>query len=174
MQLLRRDIERLMGPEQSLRKFLRLLLSYRLLPVILLRGAQTLRRSRIPLFPDVLSMLNFVLFGLEVAKQCEIGGGLLIAHPQGVILGAERIGENVTVFSGVTLGARGLGVPFRGEERPVIGSNVTIGTGAKILGRVRIGDGAIIGANAVVIHDVPAGAVAAGVPAVVRSKAGDV
>ncbi len=173
MQRLRRDIDRLLGPDKSLRKLLRLAFSYRLLPVILLRSAQGRRRMKIPILPDVIAMANFVLFGLEVARQCEIGGGLIIAHPQSVVLGAGRMGENVTVFSGVTLGARDLGIPFRASERPVIGDNVTLGTGAKVLGGVTVGQGAVIGANAVVTQDVPAGALAVGVPAVVKMKASD-
>ncbi len=173
MGLLAKDVERLLGSDRSILRVTRLLLSYRVLPIILLRTAQALRRARIPVLPEVISMVNFFLFGLEVAKQCEIGGGLIIAHPQGVVLGARRIGQNVTVFSGVTVGAKGLGVPFKASERPVIEDNVTLGTGAKVLGGVRIGAGAIVGANAVVTRDVPPGAVAVGVPAVVRSGNAD-
>jgi serine O-acetyltransferase len=99
-----------------------------------------------------------------------IGPGLFVSHGQGTILSAERIGADLQVHQGVTVGW-----DYRGERRPVIGDRVFIGAGAKILGPVTVGDGARIGANAVVVCDVPAGATAIGVPAVVkRPGKGDV
>ena len=89
-----------------------------------------------------------------------IGPGLFISHGQGTILSAERIGANLQVHQGVTVGW-----DYRGDRRPIIGDDVFIGAGAKILGAVTIGDGARIGANAVVVCDVPPGATAVGVPA---------
>ena len=170
MRALRADVERLVPAGSPWRQRARLLFSYRLMPVVLLRMAQGLRGRGIPLLPDALSMLNFFLFGLEVGKQCSIGPGLVIAHPQGVVLGASRIGRNATIFSGVTLGARGLGVPFREAERPVIGDNVVLGSGAKVLGSVRVGDDAVVGANAVVTTDVPEACLAVGIPAVIKPR----
>ena len=170
MEILRQDVQRLVGSNVSVFKYLRLIFSYRLMPVILLRLSQWLRGKKIPFVSDLLSMINFILFGLEAAKQCQIGPGLIIPHSQGVILGADKIGINATIFSCVTLGAKNLGVPFRKSERPVIGNNVTIGSGAKILGGVVIGDNSIIGANAVVTVDVPTNSLAVGVPAVIKIK----
>ncbi len=92
-----------------------------------------------------------------------IGPGLFISHGQATILSAERIGANLQVHQGVTVGW-----DYRGDRRPIIGDDVFIGAGAKVLGAITIGDGARIGANAVVLCDVPAGATAAGVPAVIR------
>jgi serine O-acetyltransferase len=89
-----------------------------------------------------------------------IGPGLFISHGQGTILSAESIGANCQVHQGVTVGW-----DYRGERRPVIGDEVFIGAGAKILGPVTIGDKAMIGANAVVVCDVPPGATAVGIPA---------
>jgi serine O-acetyltransferase len=97
--------------------------------------------------------------GLDMAGTV-IGPGLFISHGQGTILSAERIGANLQVHQGVTIGW-----DYRGDRRPVIGDDVFIGAGAKVLGAVTIGDGARIGANAVVVSDVPAGATAVGVPA---------
>jgi serine O-acetyltransferase len=96
-----------------------------------------------------------------------IGPGLFISHGQATILSAERIGANLQVHQGVTIGW-----DYRGDRRPIIGDGVFIGAGAKILGAVTVGDGARIGANAVVVCDVPAGATAVGIPArvVVRTK----
>lgn len=92
-----------------------------------------------------------------------IGPGLFISHGQSTILSAERIGANLQVHQGVTVGW-----DYRGDRRPIIGDDVFIGAGAKVLGAITIGDGARIGANAVVLCDVPPGATAAGVPAVIR------
>lgn len=89
-----------------------------------------------------------------------IGPGLFISHGQCTILSAERIGANLQVHQGVTVGW-----DYSSTRRPIIGDGVFIGAGAKVLGAVTIGDGALIGANAVVVCDVPAGATAVGIPA---------
>ncbi len=101
-----------------------------------------------------------VMTGAEIPLNCNIGGGLLINHPNGIVIHPEaRIGANCLIMQQVTVGTRDkTGVPD-------IGGHVDIGAGAKILGPVRIGDHAKIGANAVVVSDVPSGAVATGVPA---------
>jgi serine O-acetyltransferase len=101
-----------------------------------------------------------VVTGADIPLNCKIGGGLLIPHPNGIVIhpGAE-IGVNCLIFQQVTIGNRGRpGVP-------VIAGHVDIGAGAKILGPICIGAHARIGANAVVIGNVPSGAVAAGTPA---------
>lgn len=89
-----------------------------------------------------------------------IGPGLFISHGQSTILSAERIGANLQVHQGVTVGW-----DYQGHRRPIIGDGVFIGAGAKVLGAITVGDGALIGANAVVVCDVPAGATAVGIPA---------
>jgi serine O-acetyltransferase len=97
--------------------------------------------------------------GLDLAAPV-IGAGLFVSHGQGTVLSAERIGANLQVHQGVTVGW-----DYRGDRRPIIGEEVFIGAGAKVLGAVTVGDGARIGANAVVVCDVPARATAVGVPA---------
>jgi len=98
--------------------------------------------------------------GAEIPLGCAIGGGLLIPHPNGIVIHpAARIGPNCLLLQQVTLGTG----PLPGA--PVLEGRVDIGAGAKILGGVRIGSHAVIGANAVVLCDVPAGATAVGVPA---------
>ncbi len=99
------------------------------------------------------------LYGLEIAPTSTVQGGLYIAHPVGCVLHAEFIGSNVTIVSQVTFGTR------TDARWPAIGHDVFVGAGARILGGIAIGSGAVIGANAVVIRDVPEGATAAGVPA---------
>ncbi|HEX2542206.1 MAG TPA: serine O-acetyltransferase [Caldimonas sp.] len=99
--------------------------------------------------------------GAEVPLGCRIGGGLLLPHPNGVVIHpGTTIGPNCLIFQQVTLGTRS---SLAGT--PIIGGHVEIGAGARILGGVRIGDHATIGANAVVLRDVPSGATAVGVPA---------
>jgi serine O-acetyltransferase len=97
--------------------------------------------------------------GLDLSGT-PIGPGLFISHGQGTILSADRIGANLQVHQGVTIGW-----DYRGARRPIIGDGVFIGAGAKVLGAITVGDGARIGANAVVVCDVPAGATAVGIPA---------
>ncbi len=95
--------------------------------------------------------------GIEIHPGATIGKHLFIDHGMGVVIGETAIiGDNVTMYHGVTLG----GVSLKNEPRhPIVGNDVVIGAGAKVLGRVKIGDGAKIGANVVVREDVPAGAI---------------
>ncbi len=94
-----------------------------------------------------------VVTGADIPLNCEIGGGLLIPHPNGIVINpGAKIGPNCLIFQQVTIGASRRGIP-------TIGGHVDIGAGAKIIGPVRIGDHVTIGANAVVVFDVPDGAV---------------
>lgn len=106
--------------------------------------------------------------GADLAGTPEIGPGLFISHGQATILSAERIGANLQVHQGVTVGW-----DYQGQRRPIIGNDVFIGAGAKVLGPVTVGDGARIGANAVVVCDVPAGATAVGIPARLLGRPGE-
>jgi serine O-acetyltransferase len=101
-----------------------------------------------------------VVTGAEIPLNCDIGGGLLIPHPNGIVINpGVKIGVNCLIFQQVTIGTRDVpGVP-------VIEGHVDIGAGAKILGPIHIGAHARIGANAVVLNNVPTGAVAIGIPA---------
>lgn len=139
--------------------------SPRFAAVALLRLAERLHARRWPALAKLASILNFTLFGIEVAVELEIGGGLVLPHTQGTVIGAASIGENVTIFQQVTLGAKVADFSYDRAARPRIGAGVVIAAGAKILGTVEIGCGATVGANAVVLEDVPPGALAVGVPA---------
>jgi serine O-acetyltransferase len=102
-----------------------------------------------------------VVTGADIPICCNIGGGLLLIHPNGVVIHpSSRIGVNCLIFQQVTIGSGG---PLPGA--PILGGHVDVGAGAKILGGVMIGSHARIGANAVVLQDVPEGATAVGVPA---------
>jgi serine O-acetyltransferase len=106
-----------------------------------------------------------VVTGADIPLNCDIGGGLLLIHPNGIVIfPSSVIGPNCLIFQQVTLGTGG-----SKPGAPVLGGHVTIGAGAKILGGVRIGDHALIGANAVVLQDVPPGTTAVGVPAMIIS-----
>lgn len=100
--------------------------------------------------------------GIEIHPGAQIGNNLFIDHGTGVVIGETAIlGDNVTLFHGVTLGGTG---KEKGKRHPTIGNNVFIGTGAKILGNIVIGDNVKIGANAVVLKDVPSNVTVVGVP----------
>jgi serine O-acetyltransferase len=100
--------------------------------------------------------------GIEIHPAADVGDGLFIDHGVGVVVGeTAEIGENVTLYQGVTLGGTGFAT---GKRHPTVEDNVTIGSGAKLLGPIRIGHGAKIGANAVVVHDVPPNSTVVGNP----------
>jgi serine O-acetyltransferase len=106
--------------------------------------------------------------GVEIHPGAQLGRRLFIDHGMGVVIGETAVvGDDVVLFHGATLGGKAM---RRGKRHPTLGDNVVVGSGAKILGAVWIGDGAQIGANAVVVKDVPAHAVAVGIPAVVRAR----
>jgi serine O-acetyltransferase len=116
-----------------------------------------------------LSQLTRSFTGVEIHPGATIGAGLFIDHGMGVVIGETAVvGENVTLYHGVTLGGTTLD---KGKKRhPTIGDRVTIGAGAKVLGAIEIGSDSRIGANAVVVRDVPANAVVVGVPGQVVSR----
>lgn len=106
-----------------------------------------------------------VVTGADVPLNCNIGGGMLLIHPNGIVIfPGSLIGPNCIVLQQVTIGTGGTK-----PGAPIIGGDVAIGAGAKILGGVHIGDHARIGANAVVLQDVPCGATAVGVPATIAA-----
>lgn len=133
--------------------------------VVLIRLASWLQQNGWPRLAKLMALTNFVVFGLEAPTRLNIGPGLVIPHPNGIIMGAGHIGENVTIYQQVTLGAKMADFKFDPALRPHVGDGVIITAGAKILGPVRLGARAVIGANAVVLKDVPADCLAVGVPA---------
>lgn len=109
-----------------------------------------------------LSHLGRALTGIEIHPGARIGPGFFVDHGMGVVIGeTAELGENVTLYHGVTLGGTSL---KREKRHPTIGSNVVIGAGAKVLGPVVVGDGSRVGANSVVVKDVPADSVVVGIP----------
>jgi len=119
-------------------------------------------RLHVPLLPRVIYGLMRIAFAVSLPPSVRLGRGVLLGYSGlGIVIHARAvIGDRVVIGSGVTIGGRsGL------HDVPIIEDDVDIGTGAKVLGPIRVGRGAVIGANAVVIHDVPPHAVVAGVPA---------
>jgi len=176
-QLLMADLSRLKTPDGKSEVRLSLFqvfcgfLSPRFIPALLFRLSHFLYEHKISSLAKLLSLVNFVLFGIEIAVRSEIGKGVLFPHTQGTVLGAQRIGENATIFQNVTLGAQELDLGYAASARPIVGNNVIIGAGAKVLGGITVGHNVVIGANAVVTKSVPDDVVVAGVPAqIIRSR----
>jgi serine O-acetyltransferase len=118
----------------------------------------------------LLSQAARLLTGIEIHPGARLGRRLFIDHGMGVVIGETAvIGNEVLLFQGVTLGGRSM---RHGKRHPTLGDNVTVGAGAKILGAVSIGSGAQVGANAVVITDVPPEHIAVGIPARIRPNPG--
>ena len=126
------------------------------------RVAHALFEARVPFLPRLIAGLSRALTGIEIHPAARIGKGLFIDHGMGVVIGeTAEIGDNVTIYQGVTLGGTGFAT---GKRHPSVEDNVTIGSGAKLLGPITIGHGSKIGANTVVIHDVPPNSTVVGNP----------
>ena len=116
------------------------------------------------------SQLGRFFTGVEIHPGAVIGRGLLIDHGMGVVIGeTAEVGDNCTIYQGVTLGGTG---KEHGKRHPTLGNNVMVGSGAKILGPFKVGDNAKIAANAVVLEEVPPDSTAVGVPARIVRKSG--
>jgi serine O-acetyltransferase len=139
-------------------------LSAELQVVLLYRFQAWMKANGIPLVPNLCRRLTMILSGVSIGDRVTIGPGLLMNHGHVVIDGTTTIGPLCSIAPHVTLGLN-TGGPDVSFEGPKIGKFVFIGTGAKILGDVTIGENARIGANAVVLSDVPANCTAVGVPA---------
>ena len=126
------------------------------------RVAHAFYAAGVPLVPRLIALVTRAVTGIEIHPAARIGQGLFIDHGTGVVIGeTAEIGDNVTLYQGVTLGGTGFAT---GKRHPTVQDNVTIGSGAKLLGPITIGHGAKIGANSVVITDVPPNSTVVGVP----------
>ena len=126
------------------------------------RVAHGLHTVGVPVVPRTLSMVARAWTGIEIHPAAEIGQGFFIDHGAGVVIGeTAQIGNDVTLYQGVTLGGTGFQT---GKRHPTLEDNVTVGAGAKLLGAITVGHGAKVGANSVVIHDVPPNTTVVGNP----------
>ncbi len=139
--------------------------------VLIYRIAHFFWKLGMPFVPRYLSEIGRQLTGIEIHPGAEIGKEFFIDHGGGVVLGETAvIGNNVTIYQGVVLG----GVSTKQIKRhPTIGNDVVIGTGAKLLGPIKIGNNVRIGANSVVVNDVPDNSVVVGVPGRIVSREGE-
>ena len=126
------------------------------------RVAHALYEAEVPLVPRVVAFGSRAVTGVEIHPAARIGSDFFIDHGAGVVIGeTAEIGDRVTLYQGVTLGGTGFA---RGKRHPTVGDDVTIGSGAKLLGPVEVGHGAKVGANTVVISDVPPNSTVVGNP----------
>src|SRR5579862_3314412 len=126
------------------------------------RVAHSLHVAGVPLLPRVIAAISRSVTGIEIHPAAIIGDGFFIDHGMGVVIGeTAEIGNDVTLYQGVTLGGTGFAT---GKRHPTVEDNVTIGSGAKLLGPITVGHGAKIGANTVVITDVPPNSTVVGNP----------
>jgi serine O-acetyltransferase len=168
----REDIAAVLERDPAARSTLEILLAYPGFHAVLIyRLAHLCWRRRLFLLGRVLSHVGRMLTGIEIHPGARIGRRFFVDHGMGVVIGeTAEIGDDVTLYQGVTLGGTSLNP---GKRHPTIGNGVIVGAGAKVLGPLTIGDKAMVGSNAVVLKDVPPGASVVGIPArVVRGEAG--
>ena len=131
--------------------------------ILFYRFANLAWRRNFYLMGRLISNLGRFVTGVEIHPGAEIGQRFFIDHGMGVVVGeTSKVGDDVTLYQGVTLGGTSL---EKGKRHPTIGDGVIIGSGAQVLGPLNVGNGARIGANAVVLQDVPQGATMVGIPA---------
>lgn len=166
-----KEIKAAQQKDPAARGFLEVLLLYQGLHALVNhRIAHFLYKRRLFFLARLISQISRQITGIEIHPGAQIGRGFFIDHGMGVVIGETAIiGDNVLLYQGVTLGGTGL---EKGKRHPTIGNNVVIGTGAKILGNISVGDNSYIGANAVVIKDVPANSTVVGVPGRITKQDG--
>jgi serine O-acetyltransferase len=139
----------------SLFSFLEVILYQGVWAIFFHRIAYFLHIFKTPFLPRLISQVSRFLTGIEIHPGAKIGSGFFIDHGSGVVIGeTTEIGDNVFLYHQVTLGARG--VEFNNKRHPTIEDNVVIGTDAKILGPITVGQNSIIGTGALILKDIPA------------------
>ncbi|NHJ21646.1 MAG: serine O-acetyltransferase [Candidatus Lokiarchaeota archaeon] len=166
------DVNAAFNKDPAARTLIEVLTSYPGIKAVLLyRIAHFFWKLGVPFIPRYISDIARELTAIDIHPGAEIGSEFFIDHGAGVVIGeTSEIGNNVTMYAGVVLGGTKL---EQTKRHPTIGNNVVIGTGAKILGPVIIGDDVRVGANSVVVNDVPPHCVVVGVPAKIVSKKGE-
>ena len=169
-QTLREQIETVFREDPAAKSVIEILLCYPGLHAVLAhRLAHKLYLWKVPLAPRVVSQTSRFFTGIEIHPGATIGRRFFIDHGMGVVIGETTvIGDDVLLYQGVTLGGTG---NEKGKRHPTLGNGVVVGTGAKVLGNIRIGDHVKIGAGSVVVHPVPDYSTVVGIPGrVVRTR----
>jgi serine O-acetyltransferase len=172
-QAIKQDIQAVRERDPAAKSCIEILLSYAGLHAILLhRIAHLLWTVKLPLMPRIISHFGRILTGIEIHPAAVIGQGFFIDHGMGVVIGeTAEIGDDVTIYQGVTLGGTG---KEPGKRHPTLGNHVVVGAGAKILGGIVIGDHVRIGANSVVLKSIPANNTVVGIPGkIIHRKKGE-
>ncbi len=166
-----KEIQAARAKDPAAKGFLEILLLYPGLHALIhYRIAHFFYKIRLFFIARLISQVSRHFTGIEIHPGAQIGKSFFIDHGMGVVVGETAIiGDNVLLYQGVTLGGTGL---EKGKRHPTIGNNVVIGTGAKVLGNITIGDNSYIGANAVVIKDVPPNSTVVGVPGRITKQDG--
>jgi serine O-acetyltransferase len=167
---IKEQIDTVFREDPAARSVLEILLCYPGFHAIVAhRLAHKLYLWKIPLAPRVISQISRFLTGIEIHPGATIGRRFFIDHGMGVVIGeTTEIGDDVLLYQGVTLGGTG---NEKGKRHPTLGNGVVVGTGAKVLGNIRIGDHVKIGAGSVVVHAVPDNSTVVGIPGrVVRTR----
>jgi serine O-acetyltransferase len=167
---IKEQIDTVFREDPAARSVLEILLCYPGFHAIVAhRLAHKLYLWKIPLAPRVISQISRFLTGIEIHPGATIGRRFFIDHGMGVVIGeTTEIGDDVLLYQGVTLGGTG---NEKGKRHPTLGNGVVVGTGAKVLGNIRIGDRVKIGAGSVVVHPVPDNSTVVGIPGrVVRTR----
>ncbi|AAO34989.1 serine acetyltransferase [Clostridium tetani] len=161
---LKYDIDNIIKNDPAARNSLEVLLLYPSIHAIINhRIAHFFYKKRMFFIARLISQISRFFTGIEIHPGAQIGNGLFIDHGMGVVIGeTAEVGNDVTIYHGVTLGGTG---KDKGKRHPTVGNNVIIGSGAKVLGPIVIGNNAKVGANSVVLKDVPENKTAVGAPA---------
>ena len=161
---LRYDLNKVMENDPAARRNIEVFLLYPTIhALIAYRISHYLYINKLFFLARLISQISRFFTGIEIHPGAKIGRGLVIDHGMGVVIGeTAEIGDNVLLYHGVTLGGTG---KDKGKRHPTVGNNVVIGAGAKVLGPIYIGSNSKIGANSVVLNNVPEGATAVGIPA---------
>jgi serine O-acetyltransferase len=170
-QAVKADFQIIFERDPAARSWLEILLCYPGFHALMFhRFAHWLHHRKIPFFPRWFSHLGRFLTGIEIHPGATIGQGVFIDHGMGVVIGETAIvGDYCLIYQNVTLGGTG---KETGKRHPTLGNNVVVGSGAKVLGNINIGDRVMIGAGSIVLRDVPKDCTVVGVPGRIVSRTG--
>ncbi len=169
--LIKSDFKIIKERDPAARGFLEIILCYPGFQALVLhRISHKLWKSKLPLFPRVLSQLTRNITGIEIHPGAQIGKGVFIDHGMGVVIGeTSEIGDRCLLYQGVTLGGTG---KDSGKRHPTLEENVVVGAGAKVLGAIQIGSNTRIGAGSVVVKNVEKNSTVVGIPGRVVHQSG--